>query len=486
MKNFPNIQGQYEKDILNLVNVYLNSPFLINDLKIDSYDLRESFAKACIAHLGNSKKFLNFINDFYSNNLKESYSFLTKEEVDLAYLFTKKIKKKITFLLEFKLNYLVKIIIFKFIIIFINFIKFFIRTKKNNPKFLGVGFYVAKNSDKFRADKIYSKKYLRDKYLKKFNFLNFISNKYNFDKRFFFFKKYYFTKSKHLIVYKVLISFFLIQQEILSKKKSVVISFEGDHYDHEIIFCLSKIFKIKSICIQSATDLNIFPKACFHNIHQNKYLVWGKHYVKIFKNISPNLKTVVVGNYLLDINFNNKTRNKIGIFLKQKNDYLNNDEILEFENFVNWLIFNFKKNILIRPHPSDTRDDFDILKYRNAVEIDNPNKITVGETLKKCSFIVACNSSVIIEALSMGIVPIIFNKSIIFEKNIHHLSKSNFKIISSNIQDLKTRVVKLLSDNNYSNTLSVKLKKKFKNYINFHGNVSLNKIRQTIDKELQA
>jgi hypothetical protein len=479
LKKF-DLRGKYEKDILNFLRIYANSSLLIHDLKINSYDFREAFIKACIGHLGSSENFLYFIKDFYFNNLKKRYFFYSKEEIDVARLFVESVEKKVNFFLKLRIRYLVVIFFYKFIIILINFLKFFTKTKKNNLNFKNVGFYINKNSELLRASKINMKEIF---YLKKNSYIKFFLNYFNFDKKFFFLNGYYFSKSKYHVVYKVLISFFLIQQEIFLKKKKVIVSFEGDHYDHEIIYILTKVFKIKSVCIQSATDLNIFPKAGFHNIHQNKYLVWGPHYKKIFRKISPLSNPIVSGNYLINSKHKNLNTDKIGIFLKQKNDFLNKEEIIGFEKFINWLIINFKNKILIRPHPSDKNDDFNILRYKNEIIIENPNNVTVGETLSKCSFLIANNSSVIIEAISIGVIPIVYNKNIIFDKNISCLEKINYNLISSDIEILKKSLERLLSNQSYYKFINTKLRKKFKNYIYYNGVSSLKKIKKILSKE---
>ena len=477
MKKNSNYLGQYEKDSLNFINIYANSLFLSKFLKIESYDFREAFIKSCIGHLGGSKRFIDFSRDFYTKKLKKNYFFHSQEEIDIGKLFIRSINKKnINFALKKKFNYKIKVYFFSSIIFLINCVKFFIKNKKETPKFKSEAFYISQESDKTRANHIYKKKHLS-----KINFNKFFLNKFKLDKNFFFLNNYHFSKSKHLLVLKLLVSFFLIQQEIFFQKIRTIVLFEGDHSDHEIIFLITKAFNIKSICLQTGAELNILPKAGFHNINHSKYLVWGVYYKKFFKKTSPNLKTIIVGDYLLNNELKKRhNKKKIGIFLQTKNAHLNTKEMKEFQNFVNWLILNFKKDILIRVHPGDTDDDFDILKYKNELEIDDPKKIKLGESLSKCSIMVCYYSSTIITALSMGVIPIIFDKNFVFEKNLQSLNKNKVKIISSDFEILKKAIYKINSDQNYSRLLSAKLKKQFKSHIKYKGKKSLLKIKLII------
>jgi len=116
MKSNFNFQGKYERDILNFVTEYAASPLIAPHLKIYPYDFKEAFIKACIGALPNSKRFRDFINDFYSDNLKKYYFFSSKEEIDIANIFICSKKKRITFFFEKKFNYYFKIYLFKLLI----------------------------------------------------------------------------------------------------------------------------------------------------------------------------------------------------------------------------------------------------------------------------------------------------------------------------------------------------------------------------------
>ena len=145
-----------------------------------------------------------------------------------------------------------------------------------------------------------------------------------------------------------------------------------------------------SICIQSATDIENFKKAGFHNMQQTKYLVWGEYYKKLFKKISPKLNTVVVGNFLIDKKLDKKKKN-IGIILQLRNSKVPKKLLDDFKELIKWLSIYYQANIIIRPHPRDREDYYnlnELIKDRN-ITIHHPDNYTIGQTLRKCSIIIA-------------------------------------------------------------------------------------------------
>ena len=316
--------------------------------------------------------------------------------------------------------------------------------------------------------------------IKKFNIKSYLSNNYkpNYDN--FFFNNFYFSKSKSLIIYKILISFFFIQQQILLYKKKVIVSFEGDHYDHEIIGLITRSLNLKSICIQTTGVFTNAPKAAFYNLQQTKYLVWGKHYKELFKKLSPNLKIQVVGNCFLS-EHNNK-REKIGIFL-QKNSFLHAKEFNEFNNFIKWCISKYKKNILIRLHPQAVNDYSNIFKNNINIEIHDPIEKDIGESLSKCFCIVTFFSSTIIEAISLGVVPVIYSKNFFLGSEFKKLNYSNIKIVSNKISDLKNAIKQLISNPKNSKKIGFILQSQFKRYIYCNDVRSLKKIKKILNNE---
>ena len=125
-------------------------------------------------------------------------------------------------------------------------------------------------------------------------------------------------------------------------------SFEGDAWDHEMLYLLSKI-GFKSIMVQTSTDLEVIQKAGFHNLTQTKMLVWGKHYQKIYYKNFPNQKIIkVVGNSLISKK-KKLSKNKIGILLQRRNNKISSEDLEKFKKLINWLCKTFNKKYITIP-----------------------------------------------------------------------------------------------------------------------------------------
>jgi len=202
--------------------------------------------------------------------------------------------------------------------------------------------------------------------------------------------------------------------------------------------------------------------------------------MEIFKRLSPNLKIEIVGNYFLSSHDDKKK--KIGILL-QKNSFLHMKEFNEFNNFIEWCVLKYKKKILIRLHPQDPNSYFNLLQKKVNFEIHDPTEKDIGESLSKCFCIVTFFSSTIIEAISLGIVPVIYSKNFFLGSEFKKLNHRNIKIQSDRIEDLKKTLEYLTSNPKYRKKIGYFLKSKFKKYIYCNDIRSLKKIKKILNDE---
>ena len=115
----------------------------------------------------------------------------------------------------------------------------------------------------------------------------------------------------------------------------------------------------------------------------------------------------------------------------------------KFKELIDWLCITFNKEIIIRPHPLDNDDYYNLKKmdFNNGVTIHDPRKVSIGETYNECSIIFSKYSSSIIEAASIGVIPIIFGASLRFEKKINDLRNFNPPLISSSVHQVKESII---------------------------------------------
>lgn len=475
-----NFSIKFEKDLLNYLKILASKEKYKKILKQNDYDFSNCFIKGLIAKLSSSKDFQLFIEDLYSKKLLKKYYFGSLEEIDTAEIFLKKNKAKTYLIFKNKFIYYFKNYFSKMII---KILVFFFSNQNNNylRNLNNVFFYnISYHSAGYEVSrKIYPNvKKIFTKFFPLKYFLHFFTKQKNF-----FIKTY--LSNNYLIINKMLINFFLIQRSIAILKPKVIVSFEGDAWDHEMLYLLSKKIGFKSIIVQTATDLEATQKAGFHNLRQTKILVWGKHYQKIYQKNCPNQKIIkVVGNLLIN-NKKKLSKNKIGILLQRRNYKISSENLEKFKELVNWLSKTFNKKIIIRPHPLDDEDYYNLKKktFKNDIIIHNPKKVPIGETLNECSIIFAKYTSTIVEAASIGIIPVILDTSLKFEKKIDDLRNYNPPLISRSINQIKKTITILHNNDKKRGHISRKISNKFRNHINYFGKDSLKRIKSEIETE---
>lgn len=472
---------RFEKDLLNCLKILVSKKKYKKILKQNDYDFSNCFVKGLIAKLSSSNEFQLFVLDLYSKKLLKKYYFSLVEEIDVAEIFLKKYKAKTSLIFKNKFNYYCYNYLSKMII---KILIFFLSNQNNNHlrNLNNIFFYIiGYHSIGYEiSKKIYSdtKKIFTKFFILK-NFLYFFTTQKNF-----FIKSY--SSNDYLLINKMLLNFFLIQRSITILKPKIIVSFEGDAWDHEMLYLLSKKIGFKSIVIQTATDLEVFQKAGFHNLKQTKMLVWGKHYQKIYQKICPNQKIIkVVGNLLI---FKKKKfkRNKIGILLQKRNNKISFENLEKFKELVYWLCKTFDKKIIIRPHPLDDDDYYNLknMTFKKKIIIHDPKRVPIGETLNECSMIFAKYTSTIVEAASSGIVPVILETSLKFEKKIDDLRNFDPPLISRSINQIKKTITILHNNDKKRGYISRNISNKFRNHINYFGKDSLKRIKSEIKAEI--
>ena len=151
-------------------------------------------------------------------------------------------------------------------------------------------------------------------------------------------------------------------------------------------------------------------------------------------------------------------RKNIGIILQLRNSKVPKKLLDDFKELIKWLSIYYQANIIIRPHPRDREDYYnlnELIKDRN-ITIHHPDNYTIGQTLRKCSIIIAKYSSTIIESASIGVIPIIFNNFLVHEKKISNLNRFKPKLITGSIKQAKRTINILYNNDTRRNSLRKK------------------------------
>tara|TARA_Y100000294_G_scaffold177993_1_gene206222 strand:- start:1017 stop:2453 length:1437 start_codon:yes stop_codon:yes gene_type:complete len=471
---------KFEKDLLYSLKILSSDKKLKNILNESEYNFTNCFIKGLIGSLSASREFEIFISDLYSRKLKKKYFFNSLEEMEVAKILLKKYKLKTSLGFQNKIKYFIYLFIFKIILKLLICLNK-ILDKKSNIHLKNIYFYIINLRNIKVAEKIgATRKNTFNKFLIFKNILNLFSKKQNF-----FLKKY--VNNKFLSIQRMWLNFYLIQSSVLILKPKMILSFEGDAWDHEMLYLLSKKIGFKSLCIQTATDLETFQKAGFHNLRHTKLLVWGKHYKNIYSKISSGQSIKIVGDILLDEKTKSKDKKYIGVLLQKKNNKISEKNLEKFKYLVKWLFKEFNGKIIIRPHPADKDDYYNLqsLISNNDAIIHNPNEVSIGTTLNECSMVFAKYSSTIVEAASVGVIPVILDTSLKFEAKIEDLRKYNPILISNSVEQIKKSITILQNNGKKREFIKKKIISNFKNHINYFGKDSLKLIKSEIMNEFK-
>ena len=231
-----------------------------------------------------------------------------------------------------------------------------------------------------------------------FNIRPFINNFTEFKKYFFIF--YLMFSSNYIIsnIEKILKSYGLINIYISilknNRPNSIVISNDHDPSSRGIIIAAKKL-KIPCIYIQHASVSKYFPPLRFSHA-----LLYGQYSKDVYEKIGEtNTKVYQVGmhqfDYLKQIIENKYLTQRIGLAFNTIDDI---DDVSDLYKELNNVFPNVE--IIIRPHPRDKR------KLSDNFNISSLNKEDATAFLSKVDILIAGNSSILLEAALMNVLPL--------------------------------------------------------------------------------
>lgn len=204
--------------------------------------------------------------------------------------------------------------------------------------------------------------------------------------------------------------------------KNIVLA-EGNSPEHEILNQLGKKNNVQVICIQHGWSPLIHVG--FQNMTYHNMLVWGTGFIDLLKNHNPDQKFTIVGNYKINAINNrlvkngpeNKEKYSLAFFLQANSE--NNDgglltpQIVEsFYELILWVVENFENcNVLVREHPNaplSEEDKKELMKFP-SVQLVSSQEFSLQDIFSMVHLSVSMYSSVILESIASGIIPIIVN-----------------------------------------------------------------------------
>ncbi len=472
-------ERELNNDISNIVEKYLNNYFP-NEIHNIRNLLWAQIYTYLVNKLFNSKNFLDLHQDINSKKIKSLYIFDVNYIFEISKVLLKeKNINNINIQLKEKNSYKYKKKIFFFFTKISIFLMQYFKIKKIETNIL------CYSHSSFQKN-IFPR-YLR---LTNINYKIFSLNKLltflrpslkkqsNFDQSF--------LNENYLFINKIYFKYTILKVILNFLQTKTILFIEGDNYESSLIAKISKEKKIKTICFQWGTNIAEVLKSSFRNLEFDEYFTYGSYYSESFKNHNKITKFREVGFPLINYKNSKETNNKIAIILSQNHMFIKNNLYKKQLNLINKLIKN-NYNLIIRTHPigsnkNQIKSELNLSNFKN-VEIHESRTTSINDTLQCVDLIVSVRSSVIVEAASIGVIPIILNDDeIIFEESIEKLRNIFKDNLIQSSEDIVLKIVKdILSDEVYKKEIQGKITKLFNKNIIYCGNTSLEKINENIN-----
>ncbi len=208
-----------------------------------------------------------------------------------------------------------------------------------------------------------------------------------------------------------------LEAALLLYKPKLLLYCEGDAWDQDLVSRLGEKYSIPSVCIQWGAFPYESPRIGFRQLACTAFLTWGDYFSEQLRPYNANTQLFAVGCPSIELKYHSGVRKRM-VFLLNTDpkgkavglDYFHN----QFWQLILWTARSASDwTLTVRAHPSIPLSEQEIeeLSAFKNIEIHDPAARTLGESLNDCDLAVTVSSSSVIEAVSCGAVPFIFNPS---------------------------------------------------------------------------
>lgn len=206
-----------------------------------------------------------------------------------------------------------------------------------------------------------------------------------------------------------------IEGELIEHKPKLLLYCEGDAWYHDIVSQLGAKHSIPSVCIQWGGFPYETPRIGFRNLACNAFLTWGDYFSEQLKPYNPHTTFIATGHPGVKLHNRLSVTNRMVFLLNtDPNGHVIGLDYYHglFWRFMLWVAEYAKDwTLIVRAHPSIPLSHEEVLKLSGIgnLEIHDPVLKTLDDSLDECDLAVTVSSSSVIEAVSYGAVPFIFN-----------------------------------------------------------------------------
>ena len=200
--------------------------------------------------------------------------------------------------------------------------------------------------------------------------------------------------------------------QVLSKKSpGIVLLSEGNSPEDELVSQMTKVLNIPTICIQHGWNPVIH--CGFQNLNFSSFVTWGDEFQGLLQGYSPDQSFSTCGHHRLKQGERRRT-DAVGFFLQSPERFISRyhwDQMIRLVLEISSL--HPMTTIIVREHPNYKIDSEDkkMLQSGANIQITNQNMTDLDEDLDRCVIAVSIFSSVLLESLAKGVIPVIFNST---------------------------------------------------------------------------
>lgn len=197
-----------------------------------------------------------------------------------------------------------------------------------------------------------------------------------------------------------------------SRVRAIVVP-EGNAAIYEIVRLAAASQGVPTICAQHGWSP--IAHTGFRNLHFSKMLVWGDLFAELLAPFNPVQKFIVTGLPVPIARMRQRAIGEpvkaVGFFLQKGGEAFDDKVWRDFLALIGWLAAAYPEvNVIVRDHPSTPGLDAGervLLGDGENLRFMNPATHTLAEVLEACDIVASVYSTTLLEAISVGAVPLI-------------------------------------------------------------------------------
>ncbi|MCP4656618.1 MAG: hypothetical protein GY856_14490 [bacterium] len=195
-------------------------------------------------------------------------------------------------------------------------------------------------------------------------------------------------------------------------KPACILLAEGTHLEAELVSRAGEALGIPVLCIQHGTHVD----GPLMKMNFEKMMTWGHGFQEMYGRYSPHQDFIITGNHIIGTEARGPrgdlTGKAISFFLQYPHPFLEEGADESFYRLILDVADSFlRERVVVREHPTHGIDPrrADALGSRANIRLMPPHTHSLGEVLAESKLSVSISSTVIIESVAAGVLPMEVN-----------------------------------------------------------------------------